>query len=173
MTSEQEQLVAGLISLAISEEKARSLVISHPDRVERELEAFPHRDRSRMKDPAAWLIRAIENGSYTQPPKVEEARQKTARTKAEKRKKEMESQFKTEYIEQYLLPLREALAEKHPDAAEIYEKRCRNWDEFFPDRPVELRNAWKLSDLEVMTEEYPEFGFLTFWAWMKVTHPEG
>ena len=172
LTSEQEQLVAGLISLTISEEKALALVISHPDRVERELEAFPHRDRSRMKDPAAWLIRAIENGGYTQPPKVEEARKKRSNAKAEKRKQEMEAQYRKEYITGYLRPLQASLAENHPEAAALYEKRCRNWDEFFPNRPVELRNAWKLSDLEVITEEHPEFGFLTFWAWMKAAHPE-
>lgn len=164
----QQELVNGLCAQQVSEQKARSLVLAYPDRVERELEAFAYRDKSKMKDPAAWLIRAIENGDYSQPSKVEEHRQKKAVAKKEKERQQLEERYRGEYQHQYLRPLQAELKENHPEAASIYEKRCANWDNFFPDHPPEMRDLWKLSDLEVMAEEFPKFGFLNFWEWVKI-----
>lgn len=167
LDAHQADLVQGLQRLQVSEQKAVGLVLEYQDRVERELEAFPYRDQSRMKDPAAWLVRAIESGDYSQPPKVEEARQRKAIAKREKERKEIEERYRADYIRLYLRPLQAELKDRYPEAASIYARRCVSWDESFADHPAELRDLWKLSDLEVMAEEFPKFGFLNFWEWVK------
>lgn len=169
----QKELLKGLLDLGVTEKKSVSLLHSYPDRVERELEAFPYRDHSKMKDPTAWLIRAIESGDYSQPPKVAEQQKKKVAEKKQKDRKQIEELYRAEYLSDYLRPLRAELKEKYPEAASIYEKRCLNWDTFFPDHPEELRDIWKLSDLEVIAEEFPKFGFLNFWEWVKTRIPSG
>jgi hypothetical protein len=77
-----------------------------------------------MKDPAAWLIRAIENGDYSQPSKVEERRQRRPCAKKQKSGSRLEERYRGEYHHRYLRPLQAELKEKHPEAASIYEKRC-------------------------------------------------
>ena len=172
LSGQQLGLFAGLQAWGVVEETARKLVLTHPGRVERELEAFAHRDQSKMNDPAAWLIKAIEKGNYTQPPQVEHKRRQQAAKGAEERRNEIAAQYWGEYVEAYLLPLRATLAELHPGAAEIYAAMCRNLDELFSDRDQAELESWKLGDLEVLAKERPEFGLLTFWQWLALNHPE-
>jgi hypothetical protein len=68
--------------------------------------------------------------------------------------------------------LRDSLRETNAEAFEYYGSRCARIDEYFSERPEEELVMWKLYDLELMAEECPDFGFLTFWQWLKNQHPE-
>jgi hypothetical protein len=70
LNAEEQALIAQLTAYGVTPARARKLVQKHRAAVERELAAFPHRDRSSIKDPAAWLIRAIESGDYSAPTKL-------------------------------------------------------------------------------------------------------
>jgi hypothetical protein len=172
LSDAQADMLAGLQAYGVTEEKGIELLLAYPERVARELESFPHRDRSRMKDPASWLIRAIEKGNYTQPPQVEKKRRERANKRTEERRRQIELQYRNEYAGAYLRPLRDSLAESHPEAAEIYAQHCARLDQDYPERPDELLQEWKLSDLETLANERPEFGLLTFWQWLNVQYPE-
>lgn len=172
LSTAQQELLDGLLAQGVTEEKGLELVQAHPERVQRELEAFPHRNLATMKDPAAWLIRAIEKGNYTQPAPVEKKRRQSAAQKAEARRAEIEQQFRGEYAESYLVPLRDSLAVLHPVAAQVYAQHCAEMDRTFTDRPAEELAAWKLADLGMLIEKHAEWGLLTFEQWMQVKHPE-
>ena len=60
--SEIHHLVSKLKSLGISDGKARELVTSKREAVERQLSALPYRDLEKnKKNPAGWIVSAIEN----------------------------------------------------------------------------------------------------------------
>lgn len=172
LSADQQELLNGLLAHGITEEKGRELIQTHSDRVQRELEAFPHRNLAGMNDPAAWLIRAIEKGNYSQPAPVEKKRSQSAAQKVEARRVEIEQQFRGEYAESYLVPLRDSLAVLHPVAAQVYAQHCAEMDRTFTDRPAEELIAWKLADLGMLIEKHAEWGLLTFEQWMQVKHPE-
>lgn len=171
-SGEQEVLLARLLAHGIGEEKGRELVQAYPYQVACELESFPHREHSKIKDPAAWLIRAIEKGDYSQPVQLEKTRTQRTRQRVESRQQEIERQFRSEYAESYLIPLSASLPTLHPEAAKLYAHRCAQWDLDFPEHAVAVRESWKLADLEVLAEERHDFRILTFWQWLKVKHPE-
>jgi hypothetical protein len=172
LSSEQEGLLAGLRVLSVGEEKAQELVESYPDRVERELESFPHRDRAKMKDPAAWLIRAIEKGDYSQPARLEEKRRARAAESAKKRREEADAKYRPRYLSEYLQPFALHLPKLSPEAFAIYTERCTRMDQYLTQLDGAQRERFKLWDLEEMAKDWPELELLGFDAWLEENHPE-
>jgi hypothetical protein len=59
---ENVRLLSRLKSLGVSDKKARELVRSKPDIIERQLSALPYRSLEKgRKNPAGWIVAAIEN----------------------------------------------------------------------------------------------------------------
>ena len=165
-------LVKDLVSYGVTEQRAREVVAGHREAAERELEAFPYRDRSKIKDPAAWLIKAIESGRYSQPVKVEEKRWKRTADQSRKGREEAEQKYRGEYMETYLRPMLAYLEAVNSELFEYYESRCASMDKLYPECSEEDLALWKLCELEVVFAEYPDSGFLTFWQWLQESRPE-
>lgn len=95
-TGEEESLISKIRGFGVSESKARSLVKSHREAVEREIEYFPYRDLANAKNAAGLFIKAVIE-SYEPPPSYFE-KSKVAETKkqSEERAKESEQKRKIE-----------------------------------------------------------------------------
>src|SRR5262249_12014979 len=141
--------------------KACELVEKYQDQVERELEAFPYRDRSTMRDPAAWLIKAIESGDYSQPVKAEKKRAEAAARRQLEAKQEREEKYTELYFAEYVAPFRDQLETNNAEAFEVYQQRCERMDRYSTDRDECERERFKLWDLVDMSKSFPELGFLT------------
>ena len=96
-TDEEENLISKMREFRVSDKKARELVKSHRNAVEREIVFFPHRDMSETKNAAGLFISAVLEGyeppdSYHKNQKAEESKkqrekqtkEQLAKTKAEK-----------------------------------------------------------------------------------------
>jgi hypothetical protein len=170
-------LVARLTAEGISEVKARELAAKHREAAERELESFPHRERSKMKEPAAWLIRAIEKGNYSQPSDIEQKRkragerERTAKTEAEKKAREEHREKFIDRYHDYLRPERDRIERERPDEYKRYadfiagNRVLRTISEIHQERTA-------LGFFEDFIEERPELGVLTFWQWDKERNSE-
>jgi hypothetical protein len=89
-----EKLISKMREFGVGESKARSLVKSHREAVEREIEYFPYRDLANAKNAAGLFIKAVTE-SYEPPPSYFE-KSKVAETKkqTEERAKEAEQKRK-------------------------------------------------------------------------------
>lgn len=98
-TNEEENLISKVRGFGVSENKARSLVKSHREAVEREIEYFPYRDLANAKNAAGLFIKAVTE-SYEPPPSYFE-KSKFAETKKQndKRAKEAEQTRKIQVEE--------------------------------------------------------------------------
>jgi hypothetical protein len=89
---EEETLVSQLKGYGIAEKKARHLVKSRRQAVEEQLAAFPYRTiGEEKKNPAGWLIAAVEYGESGYPPPtlyLEILKQREAKQKTTKRQQE-------------------------------------------------------------------------------------
>lgn len=98
-TPDEEKLVSKMKGFRVSEKKARSLVKSHREAVEREILVFPYRVLGTdIKNPSGLFIKAIEEGyeppeSYLESLKQAEAKK---RFEAEQKKHEKENKAKRE-----------------------------------------------------------------------------
>ena len=169
LSVKQETLLASLLANKVEEETARELVEKFPDRVESELEAFPHRRLDGVENPAGLLISAIKSGKYSQPPKVEKKRAEKKTQAAKKRREEHEAQFRMSYISEYLRPNIEALETAHPEAFAELQQELSMWDGY-KHRPD--YEGLRLYSFEKFAEENPGLKILTFWQWDKERNPE-
>jgi len=183
ISTEDAAIIAQLVAHNITEAKARELAMHRREATERELEAFPHRDRAKMKDPAAWLIKAIESGNYSQPAKAEEKRAKReAEKKAEENRRieEIRQNHRQRFLPKYLKHVREELARIEREHAEAFEQ----FNEFVKEER-EKAERMKVSKLRV--EEIISFHadwffndaywrkfqipFTSFWEWDEKKNP--
>lgn len=168
ISDEEELLFSQLCEIGIVEKKALELVRSQRESVERELEAWPHRDKSKMKDPAAWLIKAIENGDYSLPQKAESKRaQKTAEQK-QAEKKAIREQFADEY-RAYLDGELEALQTENEQVYEAFSQEfAQFWDLACRNLGEEHRAIMQLNFFEKFVGDNPDLEIHAFWEWVEI-----
>lgn len=171
ISEEDAALLSQLCEIGIVEKKAFELVRSQRESVERELEAWPHRDKSKMKDPAAWLIRAIESGDYSLPQKTESKRaQKTAAQKQAARDA-IREQFAGEY-RAYLSGELETLQAENEQAHEAFSQEfAQFWDLACRNLGEEHRGMMRLNFFEKFAGDHPSLEIHTFWQWAEVEKP--
>ena len=171
ISEEDAALLSQLCEIGIVEKKAFELVRSQRESVERELEAWPHRDKSKMKDPAAWLIKAIESGDYSLPKKTKTKRMQKIVEQSQKARAPTREQFADEY-KAYLSGELEALRTENEQAYEIF---CEQFDHFWSlvgrDLPKDHREIMMLNYLEKFAEENPALEVYTFWKWAELERP--
>jgi hypothetical protein len=89
-----EKLISKMREFGVGESKARSLVKSHREAVEREIEYFPYRDLANAKNAAGLFIKAVTE-SYEPPPSYfEEFKAADTKKKNDERAKEAEQKRK-------------------------------------------------------------------------------
>lgn len=167
-----------LLGYGVGEDVAHRLVKEDREEVEKQLAAFPNRKLDGIENPAGLLITSIRN-KYAIPQPISSTEAKTvARRRAEAEAKrreeareELHREFAPEYLETYLMPVRDRLHEINAEAADVYGERCGRIDEFSSIED-DQRERFKLWDLEQMSKDWPELEILTFWNWMKETHPD-
>lgn len=171
LTSKQESLFTCLLAFNIGDGKARELVEKYPDRVAQELEAWPHREKGSVKDPASWLIRAIERGNYSQPPKVEAKRQQTAAAKKQKSREEVRQRLMSEY-HAYLSQELQDLKANHTDWHEFFTQKFEEfWRDVCRNLGEDKRELMSVHFLEKFASEYSDVEIFTFDQWVKEKHP--
>ncbi len=90
LPAEQKHLIKELVErFSIHEDTATELVTTKLERVKFQLEVYPYRQRSRIKDPAAYFIKAIER-NYTPPSDYKEQKAKKEREEAAAKGKALE-----------------------------------------------------------------------------------
>jgi hypothetical protein len=169
LSVKQESLLASLLAFNVSEETARELVETFPERVEQELEAFPHRKLEGVGNPAGLLIAAIKKGDYSQPPKVEKKRAEKKAQATKQRREEHEAQFRLNYVNEYLRPKIEALETANPEAFAELQRELLMWDGYKHRADYE---GLRLYTFEKFAEENPGLKILTFWQWDEKKNPE-
>ncbi len=161
--------VAQLRNAGITERKARELVADHRQSVERELEAWPHRDKSKMKEPSAWLIKAIQSGDYSQPQAVETKRQAKEFSEKRKREEQETARLRVEY-RKVLEAEFETLKREHKEQYEAFAKSfAREWEStkhLFGDKPDDHKQEAELFRLEWFAGWHRDFPVPTFDEWL-------
>lgn len=167
LSDEHQRLMEGLIANGVTERKARELVERFPAEVKRELEAWPHRDTSRIKSPAAWLIRAIESGDYSLPLEVKVRRAEKVESAEQKAKEELREKFLGAY-HKFLSQELEALQENNSQAYEVF---CEEFDHYWTaiagSVSEDQRDLMRLHFFEHFAEEAPQLGIQGFWQWVE------
>ena len=165
LSDEQKRLMDGLIANGVTEKKARELVERFTDGVRRELEAWTHRDKSRIKSPAAWLIRAIESGDYSLPSEVKSRRAGKVETEDQKAREELRAKFLGAYHE-YLGQELESFRENNSQAYEVFCVEFGHyWTAIAGSVSEDQRDLMRLHFFEHSAEESPQLGILGFWQW--------
>jgi hypothetical protein len=89
-----EKLVSKMREFGVGESKARSLVKSHREAVEREIEYFPYRDLANTKNAAGLFIKAVTEGYEPPPSYFEKFKAADTKKQNDKRAKEAEEKRK-------------------------------------------------------------------------------
>jgi hypothetical protein len=170
LSTKQESLLASLLAYKVEEDTARELVDKFPaERIEQELEAFPHRKLDGVENPTGLLISAIKSGKYSQPPKVEKKRAEKKAQEAKQRREEHEAQYRLSYVNEHLRPKIEALETANPEAFAELQRELLMWDEY-KHRPD--YEGLRLYTFEKFAEENPGLRILNFWQWDEKKNPQ-
>ena len=162
---EEQTLMTSLVEQGITEAKAKALVENHREAVERELEAWTHRDKSKMKDPSAWLIKAIESGDYSQPQAVEKKRKIKAFAEQKKREEEQIERLRVVYAE-FLKAELKALKKKDKDQYEAFATSfAKEWERMSKIAGEDKRPMMELHHLEWFAGWHRDFPIITFEEW--------
>jgi hypothetical protein len=165
-------LIEKLVAAGFNDETARMLAEKYAAAAERELAAWPTRDKSGMKNPLGWLRKAIESGDFAQPPTLVEARAPRKKTKESAAKKTREDKYNETYLRKYVQPFAAKLPAIDAEAFKTYQERCERIDNDGADLPEEAREFFKLWELAEMAQYWPEIKFLKFDDWLQKEHPE-
>lgn len=172
ISDEESSLVFQLCEIGIVEKKATELVKKQRESVEREIEAWPHRDKSKMKDPAAWMIRAIESGDYSQPPMAESKRIQKAAAQKQAAREAIRERFAGDY-RAYLSGQLEVLRAEDERVYEAFsEEFAQFWDLACRNLGEEHRERMQLNFFEKFAEESPNLAILNFWEWLNTIKPQ-
>ena len=164
-------LLSQLCEIGIVEKKALELVQNRRESVERELEAWAHRDKSKMKEPAAWLIRAIESGDYSLPQKVESKRVQTTAAQKQAAREAIREQFAGDY-RAYLSVQLEALRAEDEQTYEAFSQEfAQFWDLACRNLGEEHRGMMMLNFFEKFAGDNPSLEIHTFWQWAELERP--
>jgi hypothetical protein len=172
--------VTKLCEVGITPEKAGGLVLTHRESVERELEAMPGRNKEGIKDLAAWLIKAIERGNYSQPRNVSEKREKEKKQKAEVATRELQNarekhelRFEKEHSN-YVWQRVEEIKKSHPEAYSAFEAATlderQKAERAFRSTPILAKKVLE-GALVSYFREHPQCPILDFWQWDTQINP--
>jgi hypothetical protein len=128
LTNEEKHFIKELVErFSIHEDTATELVVTKLERVKFQLEVYPFRQEGRIKDKAAYIIRAIER-NYTAPTNYEEDKARkereasVAKAKAlEQARSQHEEKFRCAYYE-YLRTTEAALRINAPNKYVAFEE---------------------------------------------------
>jgi len=169
---EEKRLERQLTDIGVVTSKARYLVFRHRTSVERQLAALQYRERTGIRDIAAWLIRAIEEDfdlpelTATAMEKHRRADEARARSAVDQAREEHEKRFREEYSN-YLWQREEAIKVASPQEYQAFleataDERSSN-ERFLPSPEIRKILVEKLfSDF---FHNNPVHGVLDFWEW--------
>ena len=168
--AEDATLIEGLCAVGFSERDARELAAGHPESSRHELDLWPHRDKSAMRNPLGLLRTAITKGDYAPPPDAEktiltaERKRETEKAAAEQKPRDDHREQLTDAYHDYLRPERERIERE-------YAEEYKRFADFIAAQRVlknlspARREMIELGFFEEFVEERPELGVLTFWQW--------
>jgi hypothetical protein len=171
LSVKQESLLASLLAYNIAEIKARELVDKFPERVEREIDAWPHRKLDGVENPAGLLIAAIERGDFSQPPKVEKKRAEKKAQAAKQRKEEHEEKFRPVYSD-YLRKEMRRIEKEHTEAFAEFERDFDGMRQVANQLSANHLAQFRLYSFERFASENQGLGILTFWQWDAEKNPQ-
>jgi hypothetical protein len=187
LTDEQKHFVKELIErFSVHEDTAIKLVTTRLEQVAHQLELYPHRQHSRIKDPAAYIIRAIER-NYSPPTGYQEQ-------KAQKERKEEETKVKA--LEQTHRGHQEAhyaawihyLGQREAEVKETHQEAYRAFgqcsiierEQFASSSKPKIREMQEkiydrtdshLNRFHKYFKDYPGCEVLDFWTWDSRINP--
>ncbi len=185
LTDEEKHFIKELMErFSIHEDTAEELVTTKLDRVKFQLEVYPYRQEGRIKDKAAYIIRAIER-NYTAPVNYEEAQAKKEREAAvakakalEDARRHHEETFRPAYYE-YLRLTEVALKTDAPNEYMAFEKH--NAEVVMKAMRI-VTNPGGPAGRAILSEEarlnrfgdffLPHGKVLSFWQWDKAHNAE-
>lgn len=168
-------LIDRLITEGVTESIARELIDVHCDEVERQLEALPFRER--VKDRAAYLVKAIRDG-YALPTDLGEKKSRagkqrqTEKTKAEKQSREDHREKYMAVFFDYLREEMKRLEETDYESLEEFYDLFAGLDDVTQRFDPASRDALMLSEFAEFAGERPELEVLTFWQWDQQLNPQ-
>lgn len=179
-SAEEEELVRRLCEVGITPEKAGELVIKRRESVERELEAWPERNLEGVKEPAAWLIKAIEKGNYSQPRTVAEKRAREKKRRADESQRALETareRHQQRFGETYSAYVRQRVEEikkSHHEAYRTFEETSaedhKKTEHILRGRPFLAQKVFEGEAVNYFCN-HPECPILDFWQWDKEINP--
>jgi hypothetical protein len=185
LTNEEKHFIKELVErFTIHEDTATELVTTKLERVEFQLEVYPYRQHSRIKDPAAYIIRAIER-NYTAPTNYLEQKAKkdredtVAKAKAlEEARCKHEEKSRSAYYE-YLRVAEAALRNDSPNEYVAFEEH--NAEAVMKAMRI-VTNPGGPAGRAILSEEarlnrfrdffLPHDKVLSFWQWDKAHNAE-
>jgi hypothetical protein len=178
LPAEDAALVEKLRHHHVAEGTARELVRDYRAAVEAQLDAFPHRDRSGIRDTSAWLIRAIREG-YELPAGLAEVKAKAEEVKRARAKKALEEARHSheerhraafeEYLATELARFQEASQEAYTAFNSDFEKRVGR---ILRSLSPENREGVRLAHFADWAKGKAGLSVLTFWQWDAERNPE-
>ncbi len=172
-------LVEGLTSLGVAASKARDIVAKNRLEVQQQLRALPLRERTGIRDVAAWIVTAIEE-KFELPPALTRALEKEAlrkesckRGESERNRDAHENRFRPEYS-RYIASSAENIRRNSPTDYQDFleatrEERSMN-DRFL--EPAELRQILFEKLFADFFQHHPTHPLLSFWDWDATTNPD-
>lgn len=167
LSPEEGALVLQLCEIGIAKKKAHELVRTCRESVEREMDVWGLRDQSKMKDPAAWLIKAIESGDYAKPQKARGGKRSEKATAPRRKGSDALRERLAEEYAGYLSGELESLQTRHEQAYKVFgEEFAAYWDLACRGVAEDERESVRVHFLEKFAEENPALGILTFGQWV-------
>ena len=164
----QLSLADRLIAEGVAEAAARELVESYSGEVERQLEALPYRER--VKDRAAYLVRAIRD-SYALPSDLEEKKaragkqRQSKRARAEQRAREEHRERHARSFFNYLRGEIERLEETDQESLGEFYDHFGGLEPVTKQMKSGSKEAFMLTEFEDFVGDRPGLKVLTFWQW--------
>jgi len=168
----RNDLVSKLFIQGVSESVARELVETHPEEVQRQLDALPFREK--IKNAAAYLIKAIRE-HYPLPVDLDEkkARAEKARqaeqTSIEKRAREEQREKYAGMFSDYLRSEMDLLEELQPD---VFSKFQDDFKRMMEGLNPDYTESFMLLEFENFIGDRPGLDIFTFWEWYEQLNPD-
>jgi hypothetical protein len=175
------RLINELSRYGVGETTARQLVESRSGEVARQLEAWPYREKTGMKNPPGMLIKFIRDGEPL-PPALLDAKRKADEVRQEKTKREKQEAHEkarqsheaahTAAFESYLTSELGKLAETNHEAYTTFESDFeKRFGRMTRNFSVERREQIRLAHWNAYAQEHPDLSVLSFWQWDAEKNP--
>jgi hypothetical protein len=187
LSDEQKHLIKELIErFSVHEDTATKLVTTKLEHVVFQLEVYPHRQHSRIKDPAAYIIKAIER-NFTPPSGYQEQKAHKERKEQETKATDLEQARRGHQEAHYAAWIR-YLGEREEEVKEMLQEAHRAFKQHSIMGRVEFASSSKPKIREMQEKvydrtdshlnrfhryfaEYPGCEVFDFWTWDKRINP--